>query len=356
MVLGAQPLEAEDPMTPFPERILVRGVNWLGDAVMSTPALQRLREAAPNSEITLLTHEKLADLFRHYPHVNHVMTFGDGEGVLSIARRLREKEFELALVFPNSHRSALEIYFARIPQRVGHGRSWLLTRSLPQPAVRTRKRTVGEINTLIAQNARRQVFPAEGHHINNYLHLIPATWCPPTLHVREDEVAEAKKRLPNQGIWLGLNPGAEYGPAKRWPIERFAEAANRLYKKLACGWILFGGPNDAPLTSQIATACSGPVVDLAGKTTLRELCALFRCCKAVLTNDTGPMHLAAAVGVPVIVPFGSTSPELTGPPRGAIVGHVPCAPCFRRECPIDFRCMHSIEVDQVVQETLKVCL
>jgi heptosyltransferase-2 len=343
-------------MNAFPERILVRGVNWLGDAVMSTPALQRLREAAPNSEIALLTHEKLADLFRHYPHVNQVMTFTNGEGVFSVARRLRAKKFELALVLPNSHRSALEVFLARVPQRIGYGRNWLLTRSLPPPPVQTRKRSTSEIKTRIAQNTPRQAFPGDAHHVHNYLRLIPAPWCPPTLRVQDDEIAAVRKRLPNQTIWLGLNPGAEYGPAKRWPIERFTEAANRLHQKLGCGWILFGGPNDALLTSQIAAACSGPAVDLAGKTTLRELCALFRCCKAVLTNDTGPMHLAAAVGVPVIVPFGSTSPELTGPPHGAIVGNVPCAPCFRRECPIDFRCMLSIEVDQMVQETLKVCL
>ena len=343
-------------MISYPKRILVRGVNWLGDAVISTPTLQRLREAAPNSEITLLTHAKLADLFQHYPHIDQLMSFHPSEGLFALANRIRERRFELALILPNSHRSALEAFLARIPQRVGYGRRWLLTKAMPKPRIRTRKRSVAKIKALVAQNARaRETFPREEHHVHNYLRLIDAPWMPPRLHVTEDEVIRAKKRLPNTGVWLGLNPGAEYGSAKRWPIERFVEAANRLYKKLNCGWILFGGANDGLLTAQIAASSSGPVVDLAGKTTLRELCALFRCCKTVLTNDTGPMHLAAALGVPVIVPFGSTSPELTGPPRGAIVGNVPCAPCFRRECPIDFRCMRSIEVDQVVQETLKVC-
>ncbi len=343
-------------MTAFPKRILVRGVNWLGDAVMTTPMLQRLREAAPQSEITLLTHSKLGDLFQDYPHVNNVIAFQEGEGVFSVGRRLRPHNFELALVLPNSYRSALEVFFARIPQRVGYGRKLLLTRSFTPPPVKMRKRSVGEIRTLVAQNARaRETFPSEAHHIHHYLRLIQAPWAAPKLHVVEEEVVRARKRLPNSGPWLGLNPGAEYGPAKRWPVERFVEAANRLHQKLNCGWILFGGPRDTPLAAQIAAAISGPVIDLAGKTTLRELGALFRCCQAVLTNDSGPMHLAAAVGVPVIVPFGSTSPELTGPPRGAIVGKAPCAPCFRRECPIDFRCMRSIEVDQVVQETLKVC-
>jgi heptosyltransferase-2 len=342
-------------MISFPKRILVRGVNWLGDALMSTPTLQRLREAAPDSEITLLTQAKLADLFQHYPHIDEVMTSHPTEGIFALARRIRERRFDLALILPNSHRSALEAFLARIPERVGYGRRWLLTRSLPKVAITTRKKSVAEIKQLVAQNAHgRQTFPVEAHHVYNYLRLIGAPWTPPQLHVTNDEVVRAKRRLPNPGPWLGLNPGAEYGPAKRWPIERFIEAANRLHKKLNCGWILFGGPSDAPLTAQIAAACAS-AVDLAGKTTLRELCALFRCCKAVLTNDTGPMHLAAAVGVPVIVPFGSTSPELTGPQRGALVGDVPCAPCFRRECPIDFRCMRSIEVDQVVQETLKVC-
>lgn len=342
-------------MIVFPKKILVRGVNWLGDAVMSTPMLQRLREAAPNAQITLLTHEKLADLFQHYPHVDQVMTFRQGEGVFSIARRLREKAFELVMVLPNSHRSALETFFARIPQRRGYGRRWLLTQSLPSPPSLTRKRSTSEIKTLIAQNTReRETFPAEAHHVHNYLRLISAPWCAPRLHVRDEEVTEARKRLPPESLWLGLNPGAEYGPAKRWPVERFIEAATRLRKKLGCRWMLFGGPNDAGLTSKIAAACPSSI-DLAGKTTLRELCALFRCCRLVLTNDTGPMHLAAAVGVPVIVPFGSTAPELTGPRNGVITGDVPCAPCFRRECPIDFRCMLSIEVDQVVQEALKMC-
>src|SRR5207249_11345761 len=130
--------------------------------------------------------------------------------------------------------------------RVGYGRRWLLTRSMRKPPVRTRKRSVAEIKALLAQNTQgRQTFPAEAHHVHNYLRLIDAHWIPPHLHVTEDEVIRAKKRLRNAGVCLGLNPGAEYGPAKRWPIERFVEAANRLHTKLNCGWILFGGANDA---------------------------------------------------------------------------------------------------------------
>src|SRR5688572_12609515 len=200
LVLGPQPLETKEPMISFPKRILVRGVNWLGDAVMSTPALERLREAAPDSEITLLTHEKLAGLFQDYPHIDHLITFTKPEGVFSIARRLRAKDFELALAFPNSHRSALEVFFARIPRRVGYGRAWLLTQSMPRPPVRMRKRSIGEIKSLVEQGTHgRETFPTEAHHTHNYLNLISAPWAPPRLHVHEDEVAEARKRLPKAG-------------------------------------------------------------------------------------------------------------------------------------------------------------
>src|SRR2546426_168375 len=134
-------------------RILVRGVNWLGDAVMTTPALQRLREARPNAHITLLTHAKLAELWQHYPEVDAVLTFAKGDGVLSIARRLREQNFDLALLLPNSPRSALEVFWARIPHRVGYVRPWrkffMTQRVTPRPgAVPMRKRSVGEIKHL----------------------------------------------------------------------------------------------------------------------------------------------------------------------------------------------------------------
>src|SRR3989442_4006149 len=123
-------------MISYAKRILVRGVNWLGDAVMSTPTLQRLREAARNSEITLLTHTKLADLFHHYPHIDELMTFHTSERLFALAKRMRERRFELALILPNSHRSALEAFLARIPQRIGYGRRWLLTQTLPKPRIR----------------------------------------------------------------------------------------------------------------------------------------------------------------------------------------------------------------------------
>jgi heptosyltransferase-2 len=160
---------------------------------------------------------------------------------------------------------------------------------------------------------------------------------------------------------FGLNPGAEYGPAKRWPIEKFTAAAKEIQQRTSCAWILFGGKNDAPIANQTDSALRTPhsaLRNLCGQTSLRELMALLKLCRVLLTNDTGPMHVAAALGTPVVVPFGSTSPELTGPglpgdPRHRLLkSDAPCSPCFLRECPIDFRCMNGISVESVVEAVL----
>ena len=361
---------------PPAEKILVRGVNWLGDAVMTTPALQRLREARPDAHISLLTHEKLCDLWLRHPSLNEVMTFKAGEGVFHLAGRLRGEGFDTAVVFPNSFRSVLETFLAKIPRRIGYrgnARSVLLTQTLPRRAgdVRMHKRSHGEIDRRIAQNAARETFPPSAHHAHDYLHLVAALGAkaaplPPLLHVGEEEVAAVRARfdLPDGPPWFALNPGAEYGGAKRWPEDRFVEAAVQMHERTACRWLILGGPADRELAdriaSEIAKHTGQPVTNLAARTSLRELCAVLKACALLLTNDTGPMHVAAAVGTPVVVPFGSTSPELTGPwsapgrPHQIIVGNVSCAPCFRRECPVDFRCMTGISAAEVAQAAWRV--
>jgi len=161
-------------------------------------------------------------------------------------------------------------------------------------------------------------------------------------------------------LFLGLNPGAEYGPAKRWPAENFAVVAREVSRKIGnCVWLAFGGPGDEEVCSRIARLAGSSVLNLAGKTSLRQLMALLKLCRVVLTNDTGPMHIAAAVGTAVVVPFGSTSPELTGPGLPGDTRHrliqsaVPCSPCFRRVCPIDFRCMTGITPGRVAEAVLQ---
>jgi heptosyltransferase-2 len=367
----------------------VRGVNWLGDAVMTTPALLRLREKFPDAHITLLTPEKLADLWKDHPAVNQTIGFGSREGLFAVAKKICADQFDLALVLPNSPRSAMEVSLARIPHRIGYARPWrnfFLTQTVASrpEAVKMHKRSVAEVKQLVAADVNRRQTSASrvltnpaapAHQIHEYLHLVAALGASsealvPQLFVTQEEVEAAKKKFGLEkisGPILGLNPGAEYGPAKRWPVERFITAAQQIQPKTNCVWLLFGGKNDEATVTQIQSVIGTArptfgrqsAINLAGQTSLRELMALLKLCRVLLTNDTGPMHVAAALGTRVVVPFGSTSPELTGPglpgdPRHHLLkSDAPCSPCFLRECPIDFRCMNGIDVARVVEAVIE---
>jgi len=370
-----------EPIPPGgPRRIVVRGVNWLGDAVMTTPALFRLRERFPDAGITLLTPFKLKDLWTGHPAIHEVMPIGLGEGTLSVGRRLRRGRFDLAVLLPNSPRTGLEAWLGRIPRRVGGVWPWrnaLLTDVVPQASgtLRMRKRSQEEIRRLIAappaSDSRNSPPPsaARSHQMFHYLRLVGYLGAnpeplPPRLFVTPADIESVRQKfgfLPGSQ-WLGVNPGAEYGAAKRWPLERFAAAAVAVHQRCGCGIAVFGGLADIGLAETLSAelATAAPTVRiLAGRTSLRELLAALTLCRVVLTNDTGPMHAAAAVGVPVVVPFGSTSPELTAPgmpgdPRNHLIrAGVPCAPCFLRECPVDFRCMLGITAPQVAGAVLR---
>jgi heptosyltransferase-2 len=376
---------------PSGPRILVRGTNWLGDAVMTTPALMRIRETFPDSHITLLTPEKLRELWSNHPAINEVISFAPDETIFAIAKKLRRQgeasdkpargnarpaKFDLALVLPNSPRSALEVFLAEIPQRIGYARPWrnfFLTHAVASRAgaVKMHKRSERKIQKLISQpSVSRFQLPATVHQIHEYLHLAAALGAnpeplAPQLTVTPNEIEAVKKKFglgKIDGPVFGLNPGAEYGPAKRWPVERFIATAREIQQRTNCAWVLFGGKGDHQLTTQIASTIHDSrftIHDLSGKTTLRELMSLLKTCRVLLTNDTGPMHVAAALGTPVVVPFGSSSPELTGPglPGNSrnhlLKSDAPCSPCFLRECPIDFRCMNGISVERVVEAVLQ---
>jgi lipopolysaccharide heptosyltransferase II len=393
-----------------PRRILVRGTNWLGDAVMTAPALARLREKFPDAHIALLTPEKLRELWLHHPAINEVLTVAPGEGVFSVGRKLRRwggttgepargdqpspscgatgarppnaiskpgaGKFDLALVLPNSPRSAIETWLARIAQRIGHARPWrnfFLTNAITPrtDAVKMQKHSVSEIKMLICgtPNARPRT-PNSAHQIHEYLHLTSALGASPEpiapeLFVTRDEIEAVKQKFGLEKLTnpiFGLNPGAEYGPAKRWPVDRFITAAREIQKQTNCVWLVFGGKADMELAERINSELRTPnseLRNLTGKTSLRELMALLKLCRVLLTNDSGPMHVAAALGTPVVALFGSTSPELTGPglpgdPRHRLLkSDAPCSPCFLRECPIDFRCMNGIGAERVVEAVLQ---
>jgi heptosyltransferase-2 len=363
------------------QRILIRGVNWLGDAIMSTPALMRLRDAMPHAHIALLTSAKLADLWQSHPAIDEVIPFSKTDGIGQVSRRLRAGKFDQALIFPNSFRSACESWMASIPRRIGFGgnaRNILLTKVVPRRVtdIQMHKRSTQEVEQLIETSPHkpRDRYPASGHHLHNYLHLVaefganPAP-APPRINVTPDEIQSlrVKYSLPADVPVIALKPGAEYGPAKRWPSDRFVQSALQIESAQPCLWLITGGPGDLPLANELLSnlqsllpAAGDRLKNLAGATTLRDLCVVLAACDVVITNDTGPMHLAAAVGTPVVVPFGSTSPELTGPglpgdeQHRLILGQAPCAPCFRRKCPVDFRCMHSIHPTRVTEEVLEI--
>jgi heptosyltransferase-2 len=378
-----------------PNRILVRGVNWLGDAVMTTPALLRLREAFPAAHLTLLTPEKLAGLWPGFP-LDRVVVSSPQCPSWRVALQLRRERFDLAVVLPNSPRSALEVWLTGARRRVGYAgqwRRWFLTQPVPpRPGHREmRKRSAFEVRRLIA--CRTEAVAGEqagasagesGHHVYHYLHLVGAVGAeakatPPRLFVGEAEVVAVAQVFGlghdhAEGVpLLGLNPGAEYGPAKRWPIERLAEVAAEVQRRTGCRCVVLGGASDQELAAQLvaAIACAlaqspgapnrpaqKAVLNLAGRTGLRELCAVAKACTVVLTNDTGPMHVAAAVGTPVVALFGSTDPALTGPGLPGQAAHrvfccgAPCAPCFRRVCPLDGRCLTNIKSQEVVEAVM----
>ncbi len=323
---------------------------------MTTPALQRLRERFPQAHIELLTHEKLADLWLHHPSIDDMITFIEGETIWSVASSIRCSQvqnqrgapFDLALVLPNSPRSALEVWLAGISQRIGYARpwrSWLLTqRVAARPGhVAMHKRSKNEIKHLIrgvhAPVLRSAFDEGVSHQIHDYLHLASALGTnpepvPPQLFVRDEEVDAAEKR------WI-------------------PEARKKASEQSGNNWFALGGIDDVRLCEEIAGLGDGNVLNLAGKTSLRELMALLRLCRVLLSNDSGPMHVAAALGTPVVVPFGSTAPELTGPglpndPRHSLLkSDAPCSPCFRRACPIDLRCMTGISIPSVVEAVLR---
>jgi heptosyltransferase-2 len=342
-----------------------------------------LREAVPEAEIVLLTPAKLTEMWRHYPHVSRVISFSTDEGPWRVAGKLRGERFDTALVLPNSPRSALDVWLAGISNRIGYARpwrNWFLTRALPpRPGhVPMRKRLASEAKKLAADfpRAEREQPPTTAHHVFDYLHLAAGLGAneepvPPRLQVAAQEIEEGLRRfglsLETKQPLFGLNAGAQYGPAKRWPLERFIAAAAEVQKRCDCRWVIFGGAHESELAAQLAEGIRGAgagndettaPLNVAGRSSLRDLCVLLKSCKVLLTNDSGPMHVAAALGTPVVVPFGSTSPEMTGPGlpgnrNGVIIGQAPCAPCFLRECPVDFRCMTSITVTDVVNAIME---
>ena len=327
---------AQERLKPF--RIVLRSGNWLGDAVMSVPAVRAIKEGRPDARVTVLTRAKLADFWKRVAEVDEVLSIEPDDSVFGVVRKLRDR-FDVAVVFPNSIRTALEPWLAGVPRRVGypaHWRRWFLNQIMPP---------------LKPQQLCR---PAR-HQVHHYLDL--AATLGANVGAEKELFAQRSGPRPGGRVRLGLCPGAEYGPAKRWPADRFAEVARRVADRLDCEWVLFGVASDAPAGAEIEKGLAGKCVNLIGKTTLAELMDRLAECRLLLTNDTGTMHLAAFLGVPVVAIFGSTEPRLTGPLGGGhvVLRHqVECSPCFERECPLDFRCMNAVTVEETTDAVVRL--
>lgn len=311
----------ERRLKPF--RILVRSSNWLGDAVMTVPAVRRIKRGRPDVHLAVLTPAKLADFWKSLAKADEVVSVEPGELVFRVARKIRG-QFDVAILMPNSPRSGLEVWLAGIPRRVGYHRPWrdfLLNQFIPEPA------------------APRPI----SHQSNHYLRLAER------IGADMDEPLPGLAPVEPESHIGGLCPGAEYGPAKRWP--HFGDAAKRLNETFGLHWLIFGTGQEVSLGRELAEQLRSVATDLTGRTNLSELMHHLRRCRLLITNDTGTMHLAAYLRVPTVSIFGSTEPGLTGPiGNGRIVlrHHVECSPCFLRECPLDFRCMNAISAEEVV--------
>jgi heptosyltransferase-2 len=314
-------------------KILIRATNWVGDAVMCVPALNAIRERFPRAHIAILAKPWVADLYRRESFADEVILYNPASR-WKMAGELRARRFDCAILLQNAFEAALIAWLARIPARIGYkrdGRSLLLTKAVAVP-----KR--GEIPR---------------HERFYYLELLRRAGIVDRL-AESDAIRLTPPPVERKTRMIGVSPGAAYGTAKQWLPERFAETAGALATARGASIALFGSQSERTLCSQVAEMLTGhEVKNYAGETTLAQFIELAAQCELFLTNDSGAMHIASALGIPTVAIFGATDDVATGP-TGAharvVRQQVECSPCLLRECPIDHRCMTRVSTDRVVKE------
>jgi heptosyltransferase-2 len=347
------------PWPHHPQKILVRSTDWIGDAVMSTPAVRTIRENFPESEITMLVHPWASDVFRYSPRVDRLIMYEKKgrhkgvKGMLQLAGELRQEQFDCAILLHNAFEAALIALVAGIPVRGGYttdGRGLLLTHGVDK---------INELN--------------KKHAVNYYQRLLLGLGFKPAVNELElfipgKQVDGAKQRIEaltgaqsGSEPLIGFNPGAAFGPAKRWPAERFAELAGMLCRRSNARILLFGSNADRETAATIiarAGAAASRMIDLTGATSLIEAMALIGECDVLVTNDSGLMHVAAALRTPLVALFGPTDHIATGPYADnaeVIRKALPCSPCKKPHCPEKHvRCMKLIESDEVGAAVLRL--
>jgi heptosyltransferase II len=335
------------------ERILIRSTNWVGDAILSTPALRAVRRNFPNAHISVLAKPWVGPVFHHNPDVDRLLFYDDKgrhrglPGKVRLSKELRKGRYDLAVLFQNAFEAALITFLAGIPNRLGYntdGRHLLLT------------------HPVCLNKALKQV-----HETAYYLGILNGAGLATdgaalTLVLSHTERAWAQEALKKEG-WtgqrpiVGVSPGATYGSAKRWFPDRYAGLCDRIYASSKAHILLLGGSGEREIGNEVARLMTSPSTNFCGATDLRQAMALIERCRLFVTNDSGLMHVAAALDIPLVAVFGSTNPVTTGPcgSKSHIVRvPVACGPCLKTECPTDHRCMKEVTVDMVYDVAVKL--
>jgi heptosyltransferase II len=340
-------------------RILVRATNWVGDAVMSIPALQALRTRFPHAHIAILAKPWVAQLYGREPFCDELIPYEaptEWRGVSrkwGIASNLRSGRFDAAILFPNAFEAAAVARVAGIPRRIGYnrdGRGWLLTDSIPVPE----KGEIPVHQRFYYLELLKRAKLIEGYSPHTSIRLSGARTAAEKgrEHFRNMQIGSAAV--------IGVSPGAAYGGAKRWLPERFGAAAVRLARERDAAIAIFGSKEErevCALVQQAVEAGGARCMNFAGETTLGTFIEMAAACELYLTNDSGPMHIASALGVPTVVVFGATDEQATGPTGDLyriVREPVECSPCLLRECPIDHRCMTRVTSDRVAETALNL--
>ncbi|MEW6684686.1 MAG: lipopolysaccharide heptosyltransferase II [Candidatus Edwardsbacteria bacterium] len=333
------------------KKIVIRTPNWIGDAVLSTAFSRRVRQEFSGAHLTLIVHQRVREIFEGNPDMDTIIEYNpERDNFWSFTQSLRKEKFDLGFVLPFSFSSALMFALGRVKERIGYaaeGRGFLLTRRIPLPS-----------------NFRQH------HLVKGYLDILTSPFFPPqlgegkgggrvTLVPPKRDEGEALRILKESSVdsnnlLIGMNPGATYGPAKRWFPQRYVELGKFLSsEEEEIRILVFGSSKEVILAKEIADGIGFGAVSLAGKTNLKTLAALIERCKVFITNDTGTMHLACAVDTPVVALFGSTTPLWTGPlgvKHSVIYKKTNCSPCFKRKCPYGhYNCFREITVPYVLQ-------
>lgn len=335
------------------ERILIRGTNWIGDAVITLAAISAIRETYPQARIFVLAKPWVADIYRLCPYVDDLIIYESPgvhngiSGIFRLAKELKAMNFGMAILLQNAIEAAIIARLAGIPVRAGYStdaRGFLLTHAV--------------VRTKAVKNI---------HQTGYYVEMLKSLGCEegqkgPYLRLADEDWHKAGGLLQDYGVdenhpIIGMAPGATYGPAKKWFPDRFAVLADRLKEEFSAQIILFGSEGDRETTAAVQRRAMHPLIDLAGVTDLRTAVSLIARCRLFISNDSGLMHVAGGMDIPTIAIFGSTNPLTTSPigdKNTIIYRGVDCSPCLKETCPTDFRCMNLISTDEVYRAVKRV--